>query len=147
MLLTSRDYALRLALSLVIATEAILFVILVLLCGNFVPHVSIPVVVAAMALIAAARSTPRDSKPQRTLAFAATALVAELVSLPSHGKAMMLIAGLHAAHVLAGGFLVAWTLALPRWRREAFARLTSRYWYFVAIAWLVIGPLICAHRP
>jgi hypothetical protein len=141
-LLTSRDYALRLALSLVIATEAALFALLILLGDNFVPHLSVPVVVAAIALVAAARC-----RPQRMLAFVATALVAELVSLPSHGKAITLLAGLHAALVLSGGFLVIWTLALPRWRRAGFARLTSRYWYFVAIAWLIIGPLVCAHRP
>jgi hypothetical protein len=140
--LTSRDYALRLALSLVVATEAALFALLVLLGGNFVPHISVAYLVAGAALLGAARSQPR-----LMLVFGATALVAELATLPSHGKAIMLLAGLHAAHVLAGGVLVAWALALPRWRRPSFARLTSRYWYFVAITWLVVGPLMSAHRP
>jgi hypothetical protein len=144
-LLTSRDYALRLALSLVIATEAVLFALLVLLGGKLVPHVSIAFVIVAAALVGAARTQPRHS-----WMFAATALVIELTRIPSphhHGKAITLLAGLHAAHVLTGLLLVAWTLALPRWRRASFARLTNHYWYFVAIAWLVVGPLLSAHRP
>lgn len=145
MFLTSRDYALRLALSLVIATEAAIFALLILLSGNLTPHVSAAVIIAAAALVGAARAQPRHA-----LIFAAAALTVELACLPSphhHGKAITVLAGLHAAHVLAGGLLVAWTLALPRWRRASFARLTSRYWYFVAITWLVVGPLLSAQRP
>ena len=149
MSLTSRDYALRLALSLVIATEVALFALLILLSGllsgKLTPHLSAAVIIAAVALVGAARARPRHA-----LIFAATALAVELTCLPSphqNGKAITLLAGLHAAHVLAGGLLVAWALALPRWRRASFARLTSRYWYFVAITWLVVGPLISAHRP
>ena len=144
-LLTSRDYALRLALSLIIATESALFGLLFLLNGGFdrAPRFSFAIIIAAVALVGAARSRARLS---RMLAFGATALVAELSFLPSHGKVVRLLAGLHAAHVLAGAFLVVWTLALPRRRRDHLARLTSGYWYFIAIAWLFVGPLVSAHR-
>lgn len=143
--LTSRDYALRLALALVIATEAALFGLLILLNGGFdrAPQFSSAILLATIALVAAALSRARLP---RMLAFGATALVAELASLPSHGKLVMLIAGLHAAEVAAGCLLVAWALALPRWRRDHLARLTSRYWYFVTIAWLAVAPLVSAHR-
>lgn len=148
MFLTSRDYALRLALSLVIASEAALFALLLALNGNVVPHISVAIVVAAVALFAAARSATGHAQPLRMLGLAATALVAELASLPSRGTASMLLAGLQAAHVLAGMILVAWTLVLPRWRRAPFARLTRYYWYFIAIAWLVVSPVIgSTHRP
>lgn len=100
--LTSRDYALRLTLSLVIASEAALFGLVLLLT-----------VIAGAA---------------------------------SRGKLVMLLGGLLAAQVVTGLLLVAWTLALPPWRRDQLARLTSGYWYFVAIAWLFVGPVISAHR-
>lgn len=100
--LTSRDHALRLTLSLVLGTEAVLFGVVLLLS-----------------------------------AIASSAL---------RGKLVMLLAGLLAAHVVAALLLAAWTLALPRWRRDRFARLTSGYWYFVAIAWLFVGAVVSAHR-
>lgn len=143
--MSARDYALRLTLSLVIATEAALLTLLILLNGKFVPHFSAGILVATVALVVAAHS--RTQLP-RMIALGALALLIELASLPSspsspsiHDKAITLLAGLHAAHVLAGIILATWTLALPRWRRPQLARLTGTYWYFVALAWLVVGPL------
>src|SRR6478609_3065009 len=54
--LTSRDFALRLALSLVIATEASLFGLLLSLNGGFdgAPHFSLAIGTATVALIGAA---------------------------------------------------------------------------------------------
>jgi hypothetical protein len=136
--LTSRDYALRLTLWLVVATEALVLAFLVLLNGEL-PNFSWSIVVTTLALAGAAASRTRLS---RMLAFGVIALLAELIALPSTGKLTMLIAGLHAAQVATGTLLVAWTLALPRWRREPLAQLVSRYWYFATIAWIVVGPVV-----
>ena len=138
--LTSRDHALRLALWLVVATEALLFALGVVLGGASAPSVSLSALVATLALVGATAS------PRHRLVFGSIAFATELIGLPTHdGKATMFVAGLHAAHVLAGLVLAGWTLALPRWRRARMEMITSRYWTFVAIAWLAV--LFSAHRP
>lgn len=136
--LTSRDYVMRLTLWLVVATEALVLALLVLLNGEL-PSFSWSTVVTTVALVGAAAS--RNNLP-RMLALGVIALIAELVALPSEGKLSMLLAGLHAAQAATGTLLVAWTLALPRWRRAPAAQLVSRYFYFVVIAWLVVGPIV-----
>lgn len=136
--LTSRDYVTRLTLWLVVATEALVLTALVLLNGEW-PRFSWSTVVTTIALVGAAASRTHLS---RMLALGVIALIAELVALPSEGKLSMMLGGLHAAQVATGALLVAWTLALPRWRRAPAAQLVRRYWYFVVIAWLVIGPII-----
>lgn len=141
--LTSRDYALRLALWLVVATEALVLALLVLLNGEL-PSFSWPMVITTAALVGAALSRGHLS---RMLTLGMLALVAELVALPSEGKLVMIIASLHAAQVATGTLLVAWTLALPRWRRNHTATLVTTYWYFVAMAWLVVGPVLHSSTP
>lgn len=121
--LTSRDYALRLALWLVVATEALVLGLLVLLNGEL-PSFSWSMIITTVALVATAMSRGRLS---RMLALGVIALVAELLTLPSQGKLVMLIAGLHAAQVATGTLLIAWTLALPRSRRGHATSLVTAY--------------------
>jgi cytochrome c oxidase subunit 3 len=67
--------------------------------------------------------------------------------LPARGTALFftlyyLMTGLHAAHVIAGLVLVAWTLALARRGTGHLAvELVGLYWHFVDAVWVFLWPL------
>jgi cytochrome c oxidase subunit 3 len=54
-----------------------------------------------------------------------------------------LMTGLHALHVVAGLALIAWLLAAPRPMR---VRLVALYWHFVDVIWVFLWPLFYLMR-
>jgi heme/copper-type cytochrome/quinol oxidase subunit 3 len=170
-LLTSRDHALRIAVWTIIASEALMFAVLLAVHGQPVLAATPLALVLAVAItgallaggagLASALRRTRDGHPEiaaKILSFVGVlgigGLVLELVSarlsLAADPLGVVII-GLHAAHVAAGVALTTWVLALVRLgrvhrRHHDLLGLVATYWYFIAAVWVFVWPVVAA-RP
>lgn len=165
--LTSRDRMLRIATWSVIASEALMFAALFVAHGGVRPEPKLGelalaatvagLLVAASLALASAIHHVRAERPQLAtkrlalvIVLGVAAVALELVAaglFTTRDPLGLVILGLHAAHTAAAVALAGWAIALTRCGRVRHGRcgaleLVATYWYFVAVLWIFVGPLV-----
>lgn len=165
--LTSRDQLLRIGAWLVLASEALMFIGLLSAHGGARPAPTLRELslmggialaltfgcVAATAAIYHARARRAGLALRRltaVLVLGTIALALQLVGIAlftTMDPFGFVIFALHAAHVAAAVVLAGWAVAVIRAghrgaRNSAALQLVLAYWYFVAVLWLFVGPLL-----
>lgn len=165
--LTSRDQLLRIGAWLVLVSEALMFIGLLSAHGGARPSptlrelslmggIALALTFGCVAITAglyharAGRAALAAQRFAAVLALGTFALALQLLALAlftTMDPFGLVIFALHAAHVAAAAVFAAWAIALVRagrlrGRASAAFQLVAAYWYFVAILWLFVGPLL-----